>query len=129
MSEIFGQKTFGNIGPLVYIYYKTRNLFPFLLKLDIINFSMISPKPIYENNGFSFFKLHEMGHEMIDKVAELLSDEWASRSASGRKRILESSSDDLPTHFVLMEADNLVGHIKLCRCLGKGSLSKFRIFV
>ena len=39
-------------------------------------------------------------------------------SIEGRRRILESSSDDLPIHFALLENETLIGHIKLCRCLG-----------
>jgi len=75
--------------------------------------------PVYSSTDYQFFKLHELPEKYLDECAELLSDEWSSKNPAGRRRILQSSSNDLPIHFALVEITSREahGHIKLCRCL------------
>ncbi|CBY07807.1 unnamed protein product [Oikopleura dioica] len=56
--------------------------------------------PVYSSTDYQFFKLHELPEKYLDECAELLSDEWSSKNPAGRRRILQSSSNDLPIHFV-----------------------------
>lgn len=74
--------------------------------------------PLYSKNGFDFYRLHELESKYVNEAAELLSDEWSARSAEGRIRILQASSDALPIHFLVLEKALPIGHVKLCRCLG-----------